>query len=155
MKFLDRAVQLAIDNVQDGGTPYGAVVVHDGVIIGEGVNTIHQEFDVSGHAELIAIRQAQKVLQSNDLSDCVIYASGHPCPMCFGAIGFVGISTVYYANTLEEAADVGMDLSLNIYNYLRDDKDAFDIQMIHTGEMEEDRNPMKLYSKHINENAHK
>lgn len=117
--YLQVAIDLALSNIDDGGTPYGAVVVCDGEIIGQGANTIHQSYDVSGHAELIAIRQAQQVLQSNDLKDCVIYASGHPCPMCLGAIGFVGISKVYYANTLEEASHVGMWLSSDIYQYLK------------------------------------
>lgn len=144
--YLQVAIDLALNNIDDGGTPYGAVVVCDGKIIGQGANTIHQSYDVSGHAELIAIRQAQQVLQSNDLKDCDIYASGHPCPMCLGAIGFVGISKVYYANTLEEASHVGMGLSSDIYQYLKGHASDFKLEMIHLEIPEGELNPMTVYN---------
>lgn len=147
-KHLKHAINLALHNIETGGTPYGAVVVCDDKVVGEGFNTIHTSFDVSGHAELIAIRQAQQNLQTNDLRGCTIYASGHPCPMCFGAIGFVGIRNIVYANTLEEAADVGMGLSLDIYQYLKGDQEAIHFDIRHV-EVTDDMNPMKIYDKAI------
>ena len=148
-QFMLRAIELANDNVENGGTPYGAVVVYQNEIIGEGFNTLHKEYDISGHAELIAIREAQAVLKTNDLSECTIYASGHPCPMCFGAIGFVGIKTVYYANTLKEASAVGMHLSENIYEYLKGNESPYSIQVVHTPISSRVVDPMTHYKKVI------
>src|SRR5699024_3508910 len=67
--FMKRAVQLAIDNVDEGGQPFGAVLVKDGKIVAEGVNELHTTYDISGHAELIAIRKAQADKETHDLSD--------------------------------------------------------------------------------------
>lgn len=128
-KFLERAIELAIKNVDNGGTPYGAVVVKDDEIVGEGVNTLHIQPDISGHAELIAIRQAQTLLGRIDLSDCVVYASGHPCPMCFGAITLSNIHKIVFANTPEEAAQVGMPLTVAIYKYLKGDSTAIELDI--------------------------
>lgn len=144
-QFLQRAIDLAITNVAQGGTPYGAVVVKDGEIIGEGVNTIHGIADISGHAELNAIRQAQALLGRTDLSDCSIYASGHPCPMCFGAIGMSNMTHVVYANSLEEAKAVGMGRSLEIYKYLQGDARAIEIDVIHEPIDEANPNPMQIW----------
>lgn len=116
--FLQRAIELAIENVNQGGDPFGAVVVSKGEIIGEGVNTSHHLPDISGRAEMNAIRQAQKHLGRIDLSDCIIYASGYPCPMCFGVITMSNIHKVVYSNSLEDAAEAGMGLSADIYHYL-------------------------------------
>ncbi|CAM3622477.1 nucleoside deaminase [Erysipelothrix urinaevulpis] len=146
-KFLHRAIDLAIENVENGGTPYGAVLVKDGIIIGEGVNTLHQAYDVSGHAEMIAIREGQQKLQTNDLSGCIIYASGHPCPMCLGAIGITQIKHVYFANTVEEGAEVGLTISGQIYDYLKGQKDRLDLKIEHIPIPVDDVDPMKLYAK--------
>ena len=146
-KFLERAIELAIKNVDNGGTPYGAVVVKGDEIVGEGVNTIHIQPDISGHAELIAIRQAQTLLGRIDLSDCVVYASGHPCPMCFGAITLSNIHKVVYANTPEEAAEVGMPLTLAIYNYLKGDKDAIELDIERDTIQNGESDPMKYWFK--------
>lgn len=149
--FLERAVELAIKNVEEGGTPYGAVVVKDNEIIGEGVNTMHEHPDISGHAEMIAIREAQKTLSRVDLSDCVVYASGHPCPMCFGAITLSSIPEVIYVNTPEEAAEAGMPLTAAIYKYLKGDHSAiaFTIKRVKATDPKED--PMKQWVKHNQE----
>ncbi|RKD25881.1 tRNA-specific adenosine deaminase [Ammoniphilus oxalaticus] len=113
--FMKRAVELAIENVRAGGQPFGAVLVKGNEIVAEGVNEIHQKFDVSGHAELLAVRRAQERFQTNDLSDFVMYASGEPCPMCFAAMSFAGIDQVYYCNAVEEAVAVGLGKSKEIY----------------------------------------
>lgn len=145
--FLKRAIDLALDNVAEGGTPYGSVVVLDGEIIGEGVNTMHSDPDVSGHAEMVAIREAQKKLNRINLSDCVIYASGHPCPMCFSAIAISGIKHVVYANTVEEGAAVGIDIAKRVYSYLKGDHDALDLVMEHQAIDDEANDPMVAYRK--------
>src|SRR3569833_3378789 len=81
-RFLCEAIELARDNVRNGGRPSGAVLVKDGKIIATGVNEIFATGDPTTHAELQAIRVASQVLGSPRLDGCVIYASGHPCPMC-------------------------------------------------------------------------
>lgn len=147
-EFLDRAIELAIKNVDDGGTPYGAVVVRNNQIIGEGVNTMHQNPDISGHAEMIAIREAQQLLGKIDLSDCVVYASGHPCPMCFGAITLSNIRKIVYANTPEEAAEAGMPLTAQIYKYLKGNHNAIDLDLKREKIEDGNPDPMKVWVKH-------
>lgn len=146
-KYLSKAIDLALENIKAGGGPYGAVVVLNEEIIGEGVNTTHLVPDVSGHAELIAIKQAQEKLNRIDLSDCIIYASGHPCPMCLGAIAMSKIPKVVYANSLKEAADVGMSDSQTIYNYLKGIPNTLNLQIVHQPINDDAKNPMVLYSK--------
>lgn len=117
--FMKRAVELALKNVEEGGDPFGAVLVKDGEIIAEGVNELHKRFDVSGHAELLAIRRAQEKEKTLTLSGYTMYASGEPCPMCLAAIYFAGIEDVYYCNSVEEATSVGLSKSKEIYDDLK------------------------------------
>ena len=128
-KYMKMAIDLAIKNVDQGGTPYGSVIVKNDEILGAGVNTLHIHPDISGHAELIAIREAQEKLNTVDLSGCTVYASGHPCPMCFGAIVLSGIKEIVYFNSPEDAAEVGMPLTSNIYEYLKGNKDAIELHI--------------------------
>ena len=113
-----RAVALALENVEKGGDPFGAVLVKDGEIISEGVNELHKHYDISGHAELLAIRRAQQTLQTLDLSGHVMYASGEPCPMCLTAMYMSGIKEGYYCASIEDAAKVGLGKSKRIYEDL-------------------------------------
>ncbi len=115
-EFMERAVALAMQNVQEGGDPFGAVLVKDGTIVAEGVNEAHKRYDVSAHAELVAIRRAQEKLQTHDLSGYAMYASGEPCPMCLSAMYFAGITEVYYCQSVTDAMDVGLGLSKQIYD---------------------------------------
>src|SRR5690625_1819950 len=94
-KFMKRAVDLAIQNVQEGGEPFGAVLVKDGKVVAEGVNELHKKYDISGHAELVAIRKAQAEKQTHDLTGYTMYASGEPCPMCLTSMYFSGIKDAY------------------------------------------------------------
>lgn len=118
-QFMERAIQLALDNVRAGGEPFGAVLVKDSTIVSEGVNELHKYYDVSGHAELIAIRKAQQEKQTHDLSGYTMYASGEPCPMCLSAMYFAGITDVYYCQSVADAVEVGLDLSKVIYDDLK------------------------------------
>ena len=106
-QFMKRAVELAVENVHDGGEPYGAVIVKDGKIVTEAVNTLHKEYDISGHAEMVAIRNLQKELKTHDLAGYTMYASGAPCEMCQVAMFNVGIKDVYYGQSLDEVVDAG------------------------------------------------
>ena len=108
-RFLDQAVQLAVDNVRDqGGRPFGAVVVRDGMAVSTGVNELLATGDPTAHAELLAIRAAAHTLGTLKLDDCVVYASGQPCPMCLGAIYLTGVRAVFFAYSKEHGAKYGV-----------------------------------------------
>lgn len=108
------AVTLALDNVAEGGRPYGAVIVHRGTVVSRAVNTIHRTGDPTDHAEMVALRETSRSLGRSKLSDCVVYASGRPCPMCHAAMRLAGIREAYFAFTAEDAEDHGL-LSAGIY----------------------------------------
>src|SRR5690606_34201297 len=127
-EFLDRAVQLAINNVNNGGEPFGAVVVKNGQIVGEGVNRVKETNDPTAHAEIDAIRKACQHLKTTDLSDCELYASGEPCPMCLSTIYWANIKTVYIAFTIDDAAKFELS-SAYFYEQLKLPKTKRDIQM--------------------------
>ncbi|SER68891.1 nucleoside deaminase [Psychrobacillus sp. OK032] len=143
--FLKKAIELAIENVKEGGQPFGAVLVKDGEVIAEGVNELHIKHDISGHAELLAIRRAQEQLQTNDLTGMTMYASGFPCPMCFAAMNFAGVERVYYCASLEEAKSVGLGKSAVIYEDLQKQPEERLLPMV-CMELEEGmENPMRLW----------
>ncbi|MEO1513822.1 MAG: nucleoside deaminase [Bacteroidota bacterium] len=109
-KFLRRAIELARKGMdtQVGG-PFGAIVVKDGKIVGEGSNSVTSTNDPTAHAEVMAIREACRTLEDFQLTDCVLYTSCEPCPMCLGAIYWAHISRVVYACSREDAAAVDFD----------------------------------------------
>ncbi|GAB1438765.1 nucleoside deaminase [Providencia sp.] len=107
-QFLQQAINLAIENVQAGGRPFGAVVVAEGRVIASGVNQMLELNDPTAHAELMALRQAGKTLKRVKLDDCVVYASGQPCPMCLAAMRMAGISRVIYAYSNQDAQPFGL-----------------------------------------------
>ncbi|MFK2825346.1 nucleoside deaminase [Bacillus sp. B190/17] len=145
-KFMERAVELAVKNVQEGGQPFGAVLVKDDNMIAEGVNELHKVYDVSGHAELLAIRRAQEQLQTNDLSGYTMYASGEPCAMCLTAMYFAGIEKVFYCAEVEDAAAAGLEKSKMIYEDLKKSKEERTISMIRMPLNKGQENPMKLWA---------
>ncbi|MBA9028113.1 nucleoside deaminase [Peribacillus huizhouensis] len=144
-KFMERAVELAVENVRCGGQPFGAVLVKNNNIVAEGVNELHKTYDISGHAELLAIRRAQEHVQTNDLSGYTMYASGEPCPMCLSAMYFVGIEKVYYCASVENAVEVGLGKSKAIYEDLQKTKAERTLSMIQMPLKEGQENPMKLW----------
>ncbi len=104
------AIRLSLENMRAGkGGPFGAVVVKDGNIIARGFNQVTSTNDPTAHAEVTAIREACKILGSFQLSGCELYTSCEPCPMCLGAIYWARPDKVYYANTKQDAADIGFD----------------------------------------------
>lgn len=142
-QFMERAVELAIQNIEEGGTPFGAVIVKDGEIVAEGVNELHVKHDVSGHAELLAIRQLQEKLQTDDLSSYTMYASGQPCPMCLTALYYANITDVYYCASIEDAAAVGLGMSVTIYDDFKKANEARQIVMKHMPLKQNQADPMK------------
>ena len=125
-EFMDVAIDLSDDNFDKHyGGPFGACVVKDGKIIGKGINRVIKNMDPTAHAEIVAIRNACKHLETHDLSGCELYTSCYPCPMCLSAIIWSNIKKVYYGNTKEDAEDIGFRDEF-IYEYLEkiaDDKE--------------------------------
>lgn len=108
--FMQAAIALSLHSIQSGkGGPFGAVVVKDGEIIAQGHNQVTSTNDPTAHAEVVAIREACKVLSTWQLTGCEIYTSCEPCPMCLGAIYWARPDKVYYANTKVDAAEIGFD----------------------------------------------
>lgn len=107
-RFLDQAIALARANIDQGGRPFGAVVVRDGAVIATGVNEIHTTCDPTAHAEMTAIRAASRTLASPDLTGCAVFASGHPCPMCMAAMRMAGVGAVTYAYSNEQGEPFGL-----------------------------------------------
>lgn len=108
-KFMKEAIDLSKQNVDNGGGPFGAVIVRNGEIVARGVNRVTANNDPTAHAEVTAIREAAKVLNTFNLSDCEIYTSCEPCPMCLGAIYWARLGRIYYGNTKANAKAIGFD----------------------------------------------
>jgi tRNA(Arg) A34 adenosine deaminase TadA len=129
--FMARAIQLSLENVRSGrGGPFGAVVVRNGVIIGEGTNQVTSINDPTAHAEMLAIREACNKLGAFTLESCEIYTSCEPCPMCLGAIYWAHLARIYFANAAEDASKIGFDDSL-IYREIVQPPSQRKIPMIH------------------------
>lgn len=110
-RFMSRAIELSNEGPSKGhGGPYGAIVVKDGKIIGEGYNRETVDCDPTGHGEMTAIRQACKYIQSCDLSGCEIYTSCEPCSMCTSAMWLCRLDRVYYGNRLDDTKHI-LDLA--------------------------------------------
>ncbi len=120
-KFMLEAIALSQNGIRnnDGG-PFGCIVVKGEEIIGRGNNKVTSTNDPTAHAEVVAIRDACKNLNSFQLEDCEIYTSCEPCPMCLGAIYWARPKLIYFANNRQDAADIGFDDSM-IYDEMKAD----------------------------------
>ncbi len=108
--FMQKAIDLAIENVRSGrGGPFAALVVKDGRIIADGTNRVTSTNDPTAHAEVVAIREACKILDNFQLDGCDLYTTCEPCPMCLGAIYWARPAKVFYASTGKDAAAAGFD----------------------------------------------
>ncbi|MEO6567216.1 MAG: nucleoside deaminase [Opitutaceae bacterium] len=108
--FMQEAIRLAEDGMRSSrGGPFGCVVVRQGKVIARGNNRVTSTNDPTAHAEVTAIREACRELGTFQLTDCELYTSCEPCPMCLAAIYWARIPTVYYANTRADAAAIGFD----------------------------------------------
>ncbi len=107
-RYMELAKELSNENIStEVGGPFGACIVKNGLIIGKGSNHVISDNDPTAHAEIVAIRDACKNINSYDLSGCELYTSCYPCPMCLSAIIWANINKVYYGNTKEDAANIG------------------------------------------------
>ena len=115
-KFLERAIELSRQGMRTmQGGPFGCVIVKANEIVGEGCNQVIKTNDPTAHAEVVAIRKACELLKNYQLTDCDIYASCEPCPMCLGAIYWARPRRVIYANTRQDAAAINFDVILVNY----------------------------------------
>lgn len=119
-EFMKNAKELADENLKtNAGGPFGACVVKEGKIVGKGANRVLKHNDPTAHAEVMAIRDACKNLNTYDLSDCELYTNCYPCPMCLSATIWANIKKVYYGNTEEDVEAIGFRDDY-IYRYIKD-----------------------------------
>ena len=149
--FMKEAIEMASENTKGTrGGPFGAIVVKDGRIIGRGVNEVTSAQDPTAHAEVQAIRDACRTLNDFQLTDCDVYTSCEPCPMCLGALYWARVRAVYYGFDRNDAAAAGFDDSL-IYEELAKPIDERSLPMIRLNPDPAASNPFELW-KHA---AHK
>lgn len=118
-EFMQQAIRLATENVAGGrGGPFGAVVVLEGVVIATGSNQVTASNDPTAHAEIVAIRNACQALGTFQLTDCDVYTSCEPCPMCLAALYWSRCKAIFYGNEASDAARVGFDDSF-LYEEVR------------------------------------
>ena len=149
-KYMKIANELAEENLKTNvGGPFGACIVKDGKIIGKGSNHVLEKKDPTAHAEIMAIREACKNINSYDLSGCELYTTCYPCPMCLSATIWANIKKVYYGNLREDAAKIGFRDD-DIYDYIRklsdnvDDKSVLELKSMDRDET------IKAFKKFIN-----
>ena len=125
--YMEEAKNLADNNlITNVGGPFGAVVVKDNIIIGRGSNHVLGHNDPTAHAEIEAIRDACKTIDSYDLTGCTIYTTCYPCPMCMSAIIWSNIKKVYYGNSKIDAANIGFRDNF-IYQFIEEKSTNKDI----------------------------
>ncbi|MBQ9253909.1 MAG: nucleoside deaminase [Bacteroidales bacterium] len=148
-EFLLRAINLAKENVKNNaGGPFGAVIVRNDEIIAEACNSVTTSNDCTAHAEINAIRQACKKLNTFSLEDCEIYSSCEPCPMCLSAIYWSRMKKVYYAGNCDDAAQAGFDDSFIYKELLLDKEDRSINEERHCAE--EGKEPFILWNESTN-----
>jgi len=107
--LVKQVIDLAVENVRRDGGPFAALVVKDGVVIATGANQVTRGNDPTAHAEVVAIREACRVLGEFQLAGCDFYTSCEPCPMCLGALYWARPSRVYFVATHDDASAAGFD----------------------------------------------
>ena len=116
-EFMQMAIELSIENIDNGGGPFGAVIVRNGKLISKGANRVVPNNDPTAHAEVVAIRRACAELNTFDLSGCTVYTSCEPCPMCLSALYWAGVDRIFYGNTKSDAKAINFDDSF-IYDQI-------------------------------------
>ena len=116
--FMKRAIALALENIREGGGPFAAVIVKEGRIIAEGANRVTSTNDPTAHAEVVAIREACRILGDFQIGGCDLYTTCEPCPMCLGAIYWARPTRIFYAATAADAGAAGFDDAF-IYDELK------------------------------------
>src|SRR5215468_9873808 len=146
--YLKQAIEMAVENVRRGGGPFAALVVRNGSIIAAGSNQVTRSHDPTAHAEVVAIREACRVLGRFQLTGCDVYSSCEPCPMCLGALYWARPDRIFFAATHDDAAAAGFDDSF-IYRELALDPAARRLPMIRVAD-EDALLPFKEWSARSN-----
>lgn len=129
-RFMAMATKLSYDNIDKGGGPFGAIIVKGDEVISTGANSVTLLNDPTAHAEVLAIRNACAQLKDFRLTDCIVYSSCEPCPMCLSALYWAGVKKIFFANTKEDAAAI--DFSDNfIYEELARKREYRHMPAIH------------------------
>src|ERR1051326_3958687 len=131
--FMTQAIDLAVENVRREGGPFAALIVRDGIVIATGANQVTRTNDPTAHAEVVAIREACRVLGDFQLTGCDLYTSCEPCPMCLGAIFWARPARVFFAATHQDASSGGFDDSF-IYRQIEIPHNQRSIPMIHVAD---------------------
>ncbi len=135
--YFAQACDATLEGMRAGnGGPFGATLVRDGEVVCAVGNTVVKDTDPTGHAEVVAIREGCRILNTLDLSDCVMYATCEPCPMCVGAMMLAGIRTCYYASTDDDAAKHGFPIT-HLRTHL-DGSDTSKLDMVHVADGRQD-----------------
>ena len=119
-EYMQRAIELSIESAKSKGGPFGCVIVKNNKIIAEGSNKVTMNNDPTAHGEIVAIRAACQKLNTFNLSECDLYSSCEPCPMCLSAIYWSRIENIFYANTRIDAKSIDFDDSF-IYSEINKD----------------------------------
>ena len=127
-EFMKKAIDLSVESVNNGGGPFGCVVVKGDKIIAEGSNKVTSNNDPTAHGEIVAIRAACEKLNNFSLNGCELYSNCEPCPMCLSAIYWARIKKIYYGNTREDARKIDFDYSF-IYSEFQKDINQIKIPM--------------------------
>lgn len=127
--IMNLAINQARKTMRNGeGGPFGAAIVCEGKVIAVSSNTVLRDNDPTAHAEVNAIREAGKILGTYDLSNCILYATGYPCPMCLAAIMWANIKTVYYGTDLDDALKIGFRDDF-IYQFIKNNCCGKDLKL--------------------------
>jgi guanine deaminase len=126
--FMRQAIALALENIRNGGGPFAALIVKNGSVVASGANRVTATNDPTAHAEIVAMREACKKLNTFQLDDCDVYTTCEPCPMCLGAIYWARPARVFFAATASDAAAAGFDDAF-IYDELQTPSDERRIPM--------------------------
>jgi len=141
-EFMKIAIEEALHGMKnDEGGPFGAVIVRNGKVISIAHNEVVKTNDPTAHAEVVALRKASSILGRFDLSDCEIYSSCEPCPMCFSAIHWAKIKKLYYGSTREDAANIDFD-DQYIYDVIKGTAKVLQVEVIQINR-EESLEPFK------------
>ena len=122
-RFMMRAINLSIENINNNGGPFGCVIVKSNEVIAEGTNRVTSSNDPTAHGEIVAIRNACKKLNTFNLKGAELYSSCEPCPMCLSAIYWSHIDKVYFGNTRKDAAKIGFDDNFIYEEFSKDLRD--------------------------------
>ena len=143
MNYLKEATNEAKQGMKnEEGGPFGAIILKDNKIVGRGHNKVLKDHDPTAHAEINAIRDASKNLNTHDLTGCIIYTTSEPCPMCLSAIIWANIKEIYFGTDRKEVANIGFRDDF-IYEYIKHPNDTLKVKKI---EDEDCKNILKEYN---------